>query len=395
MRTVYYDVENTLNVPFITGIQRVTREFSKIVLSSNAQTTHRFVPVRYDHKRSIWRQLDPNETMSLLADSPQSHGLINRAQRKIKQLLPLSKKLRIKQFESDSIFLDIDSSWHSTLKRETLLPQLKSAGVRLAKLHYDIIPLLFPETTHPNTVKVFSEHFASHIKHSELFLCISNTTKNDVSHYCEEHSLTQPSLQTIQLGTHVSLNDDAATHDLSIKSFGRYLLSVGTLEPRKNYPLLLKAFEEIRQTTDLNLLIVGKTGWLAQDIANQLKAHPDYGSRIHHLEQINDAQLNSLYQNAWLSVIPSLYEGFGLPVIESLARNCPTLCSTAGSLSEVGANHVHFFSPDSVTELAQAILSLYSNSSRYQQLKLAATQYQATPWSETVKNIDQHLGELG
>ena len=169
---------------------------------------------------------------------------------------------------------------------------------------------------------------------------------------------------------------------------------MGTIEPRKNYQLLIRAFNHVLKKTDLNLVILGKPGWLAEDICFEIKTHPDYGSRIHHLDQVPDAQLDVLYRNAWLSVIPSLYEGFGLPVIEALARGCPTICSTAGSLSEVGADNVNFFSPHSENELAVMIMKLSSDRAAYDQLRNAARDYRPSNWANTVADIDKSLSEL-
>ncbi len=396
MQTVYYDVENTLTVPFITGIQRVTRELSKVVLSADFKsTTFLFVPVIYDHTHLKWRRLSSSETRSLLSATPCSTKLTSRIINKVKQSIPPAKSLYLNRFSEDSFFVDMDSSWHSLLKRKTLLPNLKESGVRLVKLHYDIIPLLFPETTHPNTVKLFGEHLQSHIKHSELFLCISDTTRSDIKQYCEQRSINGPILHTIKLGTNPPQSvPREQRHTHTATPYGRYILAIGTIEPRKNYSLLLKAFEQIQHKTDLNVIIVGKTGWLADDITSQLTSHPAYGSRLHHLKHINDSQLEAFYQNAWLSVVPSLYEGFGLPVVESLARGCPTICSNAGSLQEVGADSVYFFSPESEDELASLILKLDSNNEEYDTLSAKARHYQPTNWQQTVTDIEQGLRQL-
>lgn len=398
MPLVYYDVENTLDVPFITGIQRVSREFSKIVLNENFNSHNfQFVPVVYDYPRLKWRRLSSHETKCLIALTPRSTNLLSRVANKIRRTLPKPKNLTIQNFEKGSIFLDIDSSWHSPLNRSVLLPTLKAQGVKLAKLHYDIIPLLFPDNTHPNTMGVFSEHFISHLKNTDLFLCISENTRDDVVQYCREHDRKPPLLETIRLASNI-LSDNAkpssSTQYDELPEFGKFLLTVGTLEPRKNHRLLVQAYNQIRDKCDLKLVIVGKTGWLADDILSTIRQHPDFGTRIHHLDSVTDQQLDQLYRNAWLNVVPSKYEGFGLPVVESLARDCPTICSTAGSLKEVGGDCVGFFSADSEDELARLIQNLYSNDRMYDDLKRAASGFVPNTWLHTAEDIISHLRSL-
>ena len=397
MRTVYFDIENTLDVPFITGIQRVTREFSKCVLVPKThKLTHSYIPVTYDYRSSRWRKLNSSESKALISNKPRSLNLWHRIIGKIRTFLPKSKSLYLEQFEVGSIFLDIDSSWHSRQSRERLLPVLKQSGVRLAKLHYDIIPLLFSDTTHPNTVKVFNSHFEAHLQQGSLFICISRKTQQDVVSHCAQNQLRCPELATIELGSTLSSVEKPHTKKLPKFSCrppvdGQYLLMVGTIEPRKNHVTLLNAFAKIADQTDLKLVIVGKVGWLADGILAAIRSSSMYGDRIHYFDKITDTELSRLYKNAWLTVVPSLYEGFGLPVVEALHQACPTICSNTGSLLEVGAKNVRFFSPDSVSQLAELILQLYRDKNAYATLCEAASSFKPVEWSETTRAIDRSL----
>jgi len=395
MRKVYYDVANTLELPFITGIQRVCREFSKqVLIPNNRAFQHRYIPIVYDHGKQCWRHLSRNEKKNLLSSKPRSVTLVKRVLRKIGSYIPKSETLYITNFTEGSIFLDIESSWHSKLKREYLLPSLKQANFRLAKLHYDIIPLLFPETSHPNTIKVFKDHFLAHLRYSELFICISRRTLLDVEVYCEKQLIPPPNLTPIELGSSIGRQKPKRNQvDCGLK-YGQYILSVSTIEPRKNYLMLLQAFNIISQETDLNLVIVGKLGWLSEEVTNAIENHPENGKRMHYLPNASDEQLNSLYRNAWLNVVPSLYEGFGLPVVESLARGCPTICSQGGSLPEIGADNVILFSEKTPDELIETVCRLDLNKAEYQRLQKRAQQYVPTSWHMTARQIDDSLLSL-
>lgn len=396
-KTVYFDVENTLEVPFITGIQRVTKEFSRVALSANADLALQYEPVIYDHKKQKWRHLSKNELRRLKAYKPRSTALIVRVIRRLFSYIPKPRSLYIDAFEANSIFLDIDSSWHSKLGRTQLLPMLKELRVKVVKLHYDIIPILFPTIAHPRTIDVFNDHFHAHLKYADLFLCISNRTLQDVAKYCEEKGIQHPPLEQVTLGTDLSSNEEQPRFisptlpclgDIDPTCFGQYIICVGTIEPRKNHTLLIDAFDQVSQQSNLNLVIVGKPGWLADNLLSKITSHQYFGKRLFHLENVSDKYLGQLYKHAWINVVPSHYEGFGLPVSEALIRGCPTISSSAGSLPEVGGKFVRLFSPNSEQQLANIILELAQNQDSYSKMKLLARGFIPTSWTETTKQID-------
>ena len=116
-----------------------------------------------------------------------------------------------------------------------------------------------------------------------------------------------------------------------------YVLFVGTLEPRKNVPLLLEAFGRLRQHVDAQLLLVGARGWLDEPIF-QAHARSGVGDAARFLGTLGEADLAVLYSHAGVFVLPSVYEGFGLPVLEAMACGAPVVCSNAGPLPEVAGD---------------------------------------------------------
>jgi len=115
-----------------------------------------------------------------------------------------------------------------------------------------------------------------------------------------------------------------------------YVLSVGTLQPRKNYVRLMRAFTNLKpEEAELQLLIAGGRGWLYQDILAEAE---EYGDRVRTLGFVDEADLPALYRNAALFAFPSLYEGFGFPVLEAMACGVPVVCSNASSLPEVAGD---------------------------------------------------------
>lgn len=114
-----------------------------------------------------------------------------------------------------------------------------------------------------------------------------------------------------------------------------FLLHVGTLQPRKNLVRLVQAFELLaRHDSELELVLVGKRGWLADPIERAITESP-FRERIHWLGHVDDRDLPALYSAAEVFVFPSLYEGFGLPVLEAMACGTPVVASQRGALNEI------------------------------------------------------------
>lgn len=136
-----------------------------------------------------------------------------------------------------------------------------------------------------------------------------------------------------------------------------YLLFVGTLEPRKNLPTLLHAFRQVRARHDLLLALVGRRGWLWEPIVQEIQALGIEAS-VRQLDGIPDSDLPALYSAAAAFSYPSLYEGFGLPPLESLACGTPTVVADTSSLPEVVGDAALLHPPTDVDALADALLRL-------------------------------------
>ncbi len=137
----------------------------------------------------------------------------------------------------------------------------------------------------------------------------------------------------------------------------RYILSVGTLQPRKNYVRLIEAFSLLQQksdTADLQLVIAGKKGWLFEEI---LAAPRKYGveSKVIFLDYVPDKDLPSLYEHAICFALPSLYEGFGLPVLEAMANGCQVVVSNVSSLPEIAGDAGIYCEPEDVASITTGL----------------------------------------
>jgi glycosyltransferase involved in cell wall biosynthesis len=140
-------------------------------------------------------------------------------------------------------------------------------------------------------------------------------------------------------------------------------LMVGTVEPRKGHAQALTAFEQLWQHgTAVNLVIVGKSGWLVEKLVARLRAHPELGKRLFWLESISDEYLEQVYGACSCLLAASEGEGFGLPLIEAGRKHLPILARDLPVFREVALSHAHYFHGNSGEALAQAVthwLELY------------------------------------
>lgn len=146
---------------------------------------------------------------------------------------------------------------------------------------------------------------------------------------------------------------DAIPQDMTPRDAGDYALFVGTFEPRKNLPTLLRALAQT--PTDIKMLIVGARGWdsgAAEQLADELQLRERVRFIAGHLQA---DELNDIYRNARMLLLPSLYEGFGLPALEAMQRGVPVICSNAGSLPEIVGDAALLHDPLDAAMLARHI----------------------------------------
>jgi glycosyltransferase involved in cell wall biosynthesis len=135
------------------------------------------------------------------------------------------------------------------------------------------------------------------------------------------------------------------------------VLFVGTLEPRKNVALLIEAFALLRRQIDAQLLIVGSRGWLDEPIF-AAHARSGVGDAARFVGHLDEEDLAVLYSHAGVFVLPSLYEGFGLPVLEAMAAGAPVLTSSVSSLPEVAGDAALLVDPHDPAAIADGLRRL-------------------------------------
>ncbi len=168
----------------------------------------------------------------------------------------------------------------------------------------------------------------------------------------------------------------------------RFALFVGTIEPRKNVLALIEAVKEYRTLTrdDLHLVLVGKWGWRSHDVRRRLWKNDTHGW-IHQLGYVSDEDRSALYRSAEVFTWPSLYEGFGLPVLEAMASGTPVITSNTSSLPELTADSAILVDPYNSHDIADALKGVLGSQPLQDQLiKKGLDRAKTYSWEVTAKH---------
>lgn len=133
-----------------------------------------------------------------------------------------------------------------------------------------------------------------------------------------------------------------------------FLLTMGAISPRKNLPLVIEALEQLADEIPHHLVHVGIPHWDSDEFFSKLKSS-SFASRIHLLGYLSDEQVHALYNRATAYIFPSLFEGFGLPLLEAMAGNCPIVTSNVSSMPEVAGDAAILIDPTNLNQMIDAI----------------------------------------
>lgn len=262
------------------------------------------------------------------------------------------------------VFLGLDLQPTVVRAQQHTLRQWQGQGVRVQFLAYDLLPVEHPEFFVPGAAQGFTQWLET-IALADVVISISRSTRDALRTWLHHHKpQCHPALEWFHLGADVEQSvptrgfPDDADNILSCIKACKSFLMVGTLEPRKAHAQVLDAFDELwRQGHPLNLVLVGKQGWLTESLVERLNQHPENGLRLFWLQGVSDEMLAWLYQHSTALIAASYAEGYGLPLIEAARHGCPVLARDIPVFREVAHTHAHYFAAESPAGLSSAILA--------------------------------------
>ena len=259
--------------------------------------------------------------------------------------------------------------------------------ISILDVSYKLFPEMFPKK---DLLKLALWGKLS-IRRAKKIITISNSSKNDI---INEYRILANKVEVIPLGI-----KDVNASDMNKSEFiekynlkNPYVLFVGTLQPRKNIAKLIEAFakletENLKLKTSLDLVIVGRKGW---DYEKILEAPDKFGvsERVKFLEDVTNEDLPLFYKNAEVFVLPSLYEGFGLPILEAMQYDCPVVTSNVSSLPEAGGDAAIYFDPNNAEDIAEKIEKVISDPKlREEMVRKGKEQIKKFSWEKSAKDV--------
>lgn len=231
-------------------------------------------------------------------------------------------------------------------------------GKKVTTIH-DLTVFKYPETLHPKIVQTQKQRLSWVKKESDLIICVSKSTQKDVINFLGINKKRtrvvyegrREEYERLRKKSKEEIKKEVARVKRKYGIKGGYILSVGVREPRKNLERLIASFNSLKGKFDnIELLIAGKYGW-----GNNGCLLGNKKDGVKYLGYVASEELGVLYREAKLFVYPSLYEGFGLPVLDALSMGCLVVTSNRSSLPEVAGEAAIYCQPEKVSSIARAI----------------------------------------
>lgn len=269
------------------------------------------------------------------------------------------------------------------------MPLVRSKSIVVV---YDLTFLLYPEYVGEDNLAYLKKYGVKSIKKASLIITISDSTKNDLIRQLNVDQnkiiLAPPAIdQTI-----FKPADPTAVARVKDKYHlpANYILYVGNIEPRKNLVTLAQAYHDldpaVKQTTAL--VLAGGKAWKDEAILRTVSDLQNQGDTVIMPGYVADEDLPALYSGASVFVLPSVYEGFGIPVLEAMACGVPVLAANNSSLTEVGGKAALYFDTMSVNDLSKKLALLLTNPVLRGQLAQASLkQTKKFSWQESAKSV--------
>jgi len=243
---------------------------------------------------------------------------------------------------------------------------LRQAGIRSVVTIHDLIFMRHPEYYQWIDTKLYAWKFRKTVREADHIIAISECTKRDIMQLGD---VPEEKISVIYQSFSPRFSPGSCLPPSGENERGPYILSVGTIEERKNALLAVKALHYLPH--ELSLMLVGR----ATDYAQQVRRYADHhglGRRVIMRHDVSNDELPQLYAGAEAFVYPSRYEGFGIPIIEAISMGLPVVAATGSCLEEAGGPHSIYVSPDDPEALAAGIRQvLHGAEGREQRISLS------------------------
>ena len=345
----------------LTGIGRYTYEVSKQLEEDNS------LLIEYFYGYYSKKLIEPSSSKEI-------KGLKSFISKK-----PMIKKIVRKILLS---YVDLFSKSYELYWQPNFIPNSGIKAKKIVTTVHDFSFILYRDFHPKERIEYFEKYFFNNLDRSDMIITGSEYTKREILKYTK---FKEDKIVVIYHGIDHNLFKVYQKIELGFDLPSKFILSVGSIEPRKNLLRLLKAYQglplEIKD--EYKLLLVGFSGWENSEIISLIKELEEY---VQYLGFISDEELAQVYNLATLFVYPSLYEGFGLPVLEAMACGTAVVSSGLSSLPEVGGDAPLYCDPYSITDIQEKIVSTLADSSkRDSMVEKGLAQAQKFSWQKSAQ----------
>jgi glycosyltransferase involved in cell wall biosynthesis len=357
--TIYLDVSDLLRYLLdhttLSGIQRVQCGIlSHLSNTSNPQAI-RFVAL---NDVGGLDEIEKSALLNIIEDI----GSDDRSRAEVaSELGALHSRAKPCAIRSRDIFVTIGAFW-AVSGTGRLLQDLKNSGVVIGVLIHDILPITTPEYFEARYIRVFVKALVEALTFADFILTTSEFNKASLVKLMAGQRMNPLPVHRVPLAREPSRPapiDSKVSRAVAEIISKDYVLCVGTIEVRKNPAYLFNIWKLMVRSGRANiptLVFVGRKGWMVQDFMDQLIACNYLGGRIVLVHDVTDAELDLLYRKCMFTMFPSLAEGWGLPLGESLAHGKISICSAAGGMPEVDGNLLDYIDPYNVNSGLELVL---------------------------------------
>jgi glycosyltransferase involved in cell wall biosynthesis len=378
-RAIYIDVTHLYNIRGpLTGISRVISKFAEFLLTEHSDLEVYGMRLFPQHITVVSRH---ELGRLLLTVNPSC-------------VVPHDMKTDTPDIEKGDILLALGEQWLYPQTIDLYQALQKEKSISLVTLINDIVPFFNPEYYEAGFAPQFVESVTRMVSLSSGIVTISNWTQKDVLQYLAEALRPGVKMATVICGAD---NNSVTPLDTAKAPTEPYVMVVSTIQPRKNHMLLYYVWSRLIQENKNvpKLLLVGSVGWHVSDFLHFVKSNPILEDRIEILENVEDEDLAALYKNCLFTIYPSFYEGWGIPISESLRFGKVCLASGSSAMPEAGQNFADYFSPYDSNELFKLVQKYVDHPNLLKQRESEiAKSYRSPTWSKAVDDLVQFVREL-